>query len=69
MFCPACGDCRETAKAIKDKWDTFRCHICGHVFYYEHRQRLEKRMGDGSHDYTFDYAKTGAEWHSADNNK
>jgi rubredoxin len=57
MFCPACADARETLRNVPGKKNVYRCSICGHVFYIEIRPRIEKTMGDGTHDYTFAWAK------------
>jgi DNA-directed RNA polymerase subunit RPC12/RpoP len=60
MFCPNCGDCRGTVVCVDMRNNTYRCRICGHVFYYKLRPLLEKKFGKGSHDYTFDWAKEPA---------
>ena len=56
MFCPNCGDCRDTANRIDiiSHPDIFRCHVCGHTFKYLHSPRLEKKYGPGTENYYMD---------------
>ena len=46
MFCPSCGDIRETVYLIKD--NIYRCRICGHVFKYDTLQELAEVYGEGT---------------------
>ena len=56
MFCPSCGDFRNTANRIDmiSHHDIFRCYVCGHTFKYLHSPRLEKKYGSGTENYYMD---------------
>jgi hypothetical protein len=44
----------ETVDKVEGRKNIYRCYICGHVFYYEIRPRLEKKYGEGTHIYEYD---------------
>jgi transcription elongation factor Elf1 len=56
MFCPSCGDFRDTATRIDiiSRPDVFRCYVCGHTFKYQHCPLLEKKYGPGTNNYYMD---------------
>jgi hypothetical protein len=43
----------ETVDKVEGRKNIYRCYICGHVFYYEMRPRLEKKYGEGTHIYEY----------------
>ena len=45
MFCPNCGDIRETVESIPEKKNAnlYRCTVCGHVFIFITCPHLDKK--------------------------